>query len=58
MLLSVLWGANPVVVKLGLLDAPPIRLAWMRFLIGGVVIVLWAWLSGRFPTAHYGVNLR
>lgn len=48
MLLSVLWGANPVVVKLGLLDAPPIRLAWMRFLIGGVVIVLWAWLSGRF----------
>ncbi|MDP3768117.1 MAG: DMT family transporter [Dehalococcoidia bacterium] len=47
-LLSVLWGANPVVVKLGLLDAPPIRLAWMRFLIGGVVIVLWAWLSGRF----------
>lgn len=48
MLLSVLWGANPVVVKLGLLDAPPIRLAWMRFLIGGGVIVLWAWLSGRF----------
>ena len=48
MLLSVLWGANPVAVKLGLLDAPPIRLAWMRFLLGGVVIVLWAWLSGRF----------
>jgi len=46
-LLSVLWGANPVAVKLGLLDAPPIRLAWMRFLVGGIVILLWARLSGR-----------
>jgi drug/metabolite transporter (DMT)-like permease len=47
-LLSALWGANPVAVKLGLLDAPPIRLGWMRFLLGGVVIFLWAWLAGRF----------
>jgi drug/metabolite transporter (DMT)-like permease len=47
-LLSVLWGANPVAVKLGLLDVPPIRMAWMRFLLGGIVIALWAWLGGRF----------
>ena len=35
-------------IKLGLEDAPPIRLAWMRFLVGGVVIGLWAWATGRF----------
>ena len=47
-LVSILWGANPVVIKLSLEDAPPIRLAWMRFLVGGVVIGLWAWATGRF----------
>lgn len=45
---SILWGANPVAIKIGLLDAPPIRLAWMRFLVGGGVIVVWGWLTGRF----------
>ncbi|MGH7275838.1 MAG: EamA family transporter [Candidatus Rokuibacteriota bacterium] len=48
MLVSILWGANPVAIKIGLVDAPPIRLAWMRFLIGGVVISLWAWATDRF----------
>ena len=47
LLLSLFWGGNPVAIKLGLEDAPPLRLAWMRFVIGGVVIVLWAWLTGR-----------
>ena len=47
MLVSILWGANPVAIKLGLEDAPPIRLAWMRFLVGGAVIGLWAWVTGR-----------
>jgi drug/metabolite transporter (DMT)-like permease len=42
LLVSILWGANPVAIKLGLEDAPPIRLAWMRFLVGGAVIVVWA----------------
>ena len=41
LLLSILWGANPVAIKVGLEDAPPIRLAWMRFLGGGAVIVVW-----------------
>jgi len=36
-----------VAIKLGLLDAPPLRLAWLRFLLGGLVIALWAWLTGR-----------
>lgn len=47
LLVSLLWGANPVVIKLGLEDAPPIRLAWMRFVVGGGVIVAWGWATGR-----------
>ena len=47
LLVSLLWGANPVAIKVGLADAPPIRLAWMRFVVGGVVIVVWAWATGR-----------
>ena len=27
-LISILWGANTVVIKMGLEDAPPLRLAW------------------------------
>lgn len=47
LLVSVFWGANPVAIKLGLLDAPPLRLAAMRFIVGGTVIFVWAWLTGR-----------
>ena len=47
LLLSLFWGGNPVAIKLGLADAPPFRLAWMRFVIGGGVITMWAWLTGR-----------
>ena len=47
LVLSILWGANPVAIKLGLEDTPPIRLAWMRFVVGGLVIVAWAWVTGR-----------
>ncbi|PYM96678.1 MAG: hypothetical protein DME04_01110 [Candidatus Rokuibacteriota bacterium] len=47
-LVSILWGANSVVIKLGLEDAPPLRLAWMRFVVGGAVICGWAWVTGRF----------
>ncbi len=47
-LISILWGANTVVIKTGLEDAPPLRLACMRFVLGGVVICLWAWATGRF----------
>ena len=46
-LLSILWGANPVAIKVGLDDAPPIRLAWMRFVVGGVVVLAWGWATGR-----------
>ena len=47
MLVGLLWGGNIVAIKIGLDDAPPLRLAWMRFLVGGGVIALWAWATGR-----------
>src|SRR5438552_18521578 len=47
-LISVVWGANTVVIKMGLADAPPLRLACMRLVVGGVVICLLAWSTCRF----------
>jgi len=47
LLVSVFWGGNIVAIKIGLLDVPPLRLAWLRFLVGGGVIALWAWATGR-----------
>ena len=47
LLTSVFWGANTVAIKLGLTDAPPLRLAWMRFVVGGAAIAIWAWATGR-----------
>ena len=46
LLLSALWGGNPVAIKIGLLDAPPLRLGWMRFILGGLSILAWAWWTG------------
>jgi len=37
--LSALWGGNPVAVKAGLRDCPPLRLGWMRFVLGGLVVL-------------------
>src|SRR3989441_11476368 len=47
-LISILGGANSGVIKMGPGAAPPLRLACMRFVVGGIVIWLWAWLTGRF----------
>ena len=47
LLLAALWGANPLAAKIGLADAPPLRLAWMRFLLGGVVILAYAAMTRR-----------
>ncbi len=41
--LAALWGANPVAVKVGLGDAPPLRLAFFRFVLGGLVVLAYAW---------------
>jgi drug/metabolite transporter (DMT)-like permease len=42
LLTAMIWGGNAVAAKLGLLDAPPFRLTWMRFLVGGLTILGWA----------------
>ena len=47
LVLAALWGANPVAIKLGLADAPPLRLAWMRFVLGGLTILAYAWWTRR-----------
>jgi drug/metabolite transporter (DMT)-like permease len=36
-----------VAIKIGLQDCPPLRLAALRFLVGGAVILGWAALTGR-----------
>lgn len=38
-LLSALWGGNSVAVKAGLDDCPPLRLGYLRFLLGGLVVL-------------------
>jgi len=41
-LLAFLWAGNPIAIKIGLPDAPPIRQAWMRFVLGGLIVLGWA----------------
>lgn len=49
LLLSALWGGNTVAVKIGLADAPPLALAWMRFALGGVCVLAWGlWTRAEF----------
>lgn len=40
--LAALWGGNSVAIKAGLDDAPPLRLAGLRFLAAAVVTIAWA----------------
>lgn len=41
-LLASLWGGLPVAVKAGLADSPPLRMGYMRFVLGMVVVLIWA----------------
>ena len=45
LVLAAFWGGNPVAAKAGLDDAPPLRLGWMRFVLGAVVVVIWALIT-------------
>ena len=45
--LAALWGGNPVAIKAGLEDSPPLRLGWLRFVIGGIVVLAWALWTRR-----------
>jgi len=45
LMLAALWAANPIAVKIGLADVPPLRLACMRFVLGGLSVLVHAWWS-------------
>ena len=45
LILSTMWAGNPVATKAGLEDAGPLRLGWLRFAIGGLVILTYALAS-------------
>ncbi|HLC41672.1 MAG TPA: DMT family transporter [Methylomirabilota bacterium] len=45
LLTALIWGGNTVAIKMSLLDVPPFRLIWMRFLVGGLSILVWAGVS-------------
>src|SRR5262249_54957820 len=47
LLASLFWGVTPVAIKIGLEDAPPLRLVALRLLVGGAVILVWAAGTGR-----------
>lgn len=47
LLLSALWGANPVAIKLGLANVAPLKMALLRFVVSAVVISAYALASGR-----------
>ncbi|MBT3536533.1 MAG: DMT family transporter [Rhodospirillaceae bacterium] len=42
LIINILWGANPVAVKVGLVAFPPLWSAFFRFAIGIVCIAAWA----------------
>lgn len=44
-LLASLWAGLPVAVKVGLEDSPPLRLGFLRFVLGMVVVLIWALIS-------------
>jgi len=47
LLLSALWGANPVAIKLGLSDIAPLQMALLRFAVSAVAISAYALAGGR-----------
>lgn len=42
LLLAILWSGLPIATKMGLVHAPPLRLSAMRFVVGGLVVLIWA----------------
>ena len=54
LLFTMLWGGNPVAIKAGLDDSPPLRLGWLRFVIGGIVVLAWAvWTRRPLDVARH-----
>lgn len=44
--INILWGANPVAVKIGLVAFPPLWSAFFRFAIGALCVAVWARANG------------
>jgi drug/metabolite transporter (DMT)-like permease len=42
LLLSTMWAGNPVAIKAGLDDAGPLRLGYLRFILGAIVVLIYA----------------
>ncbi len=42
LLLSTMWAGNPVANKAGLEDAGPMRLGYLRFILGAIVVLIYA----------------
>lgn len=42
LLIHILWGGNPVAVKMGLVAFPPLWSAFLRFAVGALCIMVWA----------------
>ena len=47
LLLSTLWSANPVATKAGLLDCGPLRYGYLRFTLGGITNLIWAFATKK-----------
>ena len=43
--LSTMWAGNPVANKAGLEDAGPLRLGYLRFILGAIVVLIYAILT-------------
>jgi len=42
LLLTGLWSGLGIAIKFGLEDAPPLRLGWLRFVLGALTVLGWA----------------
>jgi drug/metabolite transporter (DMT)-like permease len=42
LLLTGLWSGLGIAIKFGLEDAPPLRLGWLRFVLGALTVLVWA----------------
>lgn len=51
---STLWSGNSIAIKSGLDYAPALRLGWMRFVVGSVVILGWAIYTKADLRIHRG----
>jgi drug/metabolite transporter (DMT)-like permease len=46
LLLAILWGGNPVSIKIALAGLSPLALAGVRFFLGIITVFIWAALNG------------